>query len=236
MFCLALSANATKLTLAAMDYPPHYGEELKQNGPLIDLVVSVYQQQGYKVDVIFLPWLRALEWTKQGKVDGIIGIWHSQEREQFLLYSAPIYPNKMVFYKHRSRTIEFVEYKDLARQNLVLGSTRGYKQVKGLEESGIKINFVNNDIQNFKLLAKGRVDLLVADKDYAKYILATTQLQQIASLVEPMERVLETRQQFVAISKQAKGASDKLTDFNLGLQKLKQQGQLQAILSKHGIN
>ena len=76
------------------------------------------------------------------------------------MYSAPIYPNEMVFYKKKGQTIEFNDYKDLKEQNLVLGSTRGYAQVKGIEESGIKISYVNNDIQNFKLLAKGRIDLI----------------------------------------------------------------------------
>lgn len=236
VFFIVASVQAKPILLAAMDYPPHYGESLKQNGPLIELVVTAYQQQDYQVEIVFLPWIRALEWSKQGRVDGVIGIWHSQEREAFLLYSNPIYPNEMFFYQRTGRELTFSTYADLVKQNLTLGSTRGYQQVKGLEESGIKINYVNNDIQNFKLLVKGRIDLLVADKAYANYILASPELKSIAPRVQPIDQVLEQRQQFLAISKLTANPRTKLTEFNLGLSKLKSNGEFQAILAKHGLD
>ena len=236
MFCLALPVKAKTITLSAIDYPPHYGQSLVHNGPIIELIVSIYQYQGYEVEIVFLPWGRALEWTKQGKVDGIVGIWHNQEREKFLYYSAPIYPNEMVFYKRKGQSIEFNDYKGLKEQNLVLGSTRGYAQVKGIEESGIKISYVNNDIQNFNLLAKSRIDLIVVDKDYAKYILTTPELEVAASAIEPIPKILESRYQFLAISKNTTQAMKKLEGFNSGLKAFKQNGQFEAILSKHGID
>lgn len=176
---ISVSSNAEKLQFAALDYPPHYGENLTNNGPLIEIVRRVYAEQNIAIEVLFIPWGRALDWAQKGEIDGIIGAWYTKERADSFFYSQPIYPNNLMFYQSSKSNIKFNDFSDLARDKRVLGSVRGYVQVKGLEESGIEINYVNNDIQNFKLLSKGRIDLILVDKEYAKFTLAQPKLVQV---------------------------------------------------------
>ena len=165
----------------------------------------------------------------------MVGVWYSAERAEYFHYSTHIYPNRVVFYKRKNADISYKNYADLKRHGYTLGSVRGYAHPVGLEESGIKILYVNNDHQNFKLLSKGRVSLIVADKDYAHYMLAKPELREYAQNIQWMAPVLEKRQQHLGISKVTNNAQKKLTDFNQGLQMLKQSGEFSVILKKHGL-
>lgn len=225
-----------QVTLAAINYPPFYSENLPNNGPLIEIVRRAYLSQGYQLKVVFIPWVRAMMWSKEGQIDGIIGAWFSRERSQHFLYSTPIYPNKMRFYKRKNHPIQYRDYQDLKQQGLLLGSVLGYNHPEGLEESGIEILYVTQDTQPFKLLSKGRVDLIVVDQDYARHILRQPEFKQFAAGIEPMPRVLSEKLQHLIISKRAQQAQQKLDSFNQGYNQLKTQGQLKDILRAGGLS
>ncbi|NQZ08873.1 MAG: transporter substrate-binding domain-containing protein [Algicola sp.] len=228
-----VNACVKEIRLASIDYPPYYGKSLKNYGPIIELITQAYKNTGYNVKIIFLPWARAISWSKSGEVDGIVGVWYSTQRATYLHHSMPIYPNTVVFYKRKNTDISYKNFSDLKRQGYTLGSVRGYVHPVGLEESGIKILYVNDDYQSFKLLSKGRVSLIVADKDYAHYMLAQPALREYAQNIQWMAPVLEMRHQHLGISKVTNNAQKKLTDFNRGLQMLKQNGEFAVILKKH---
>jgi len=78
IFCYE-SAKAEEVLLAAMDFPPFYGKDLENYRPLIDLIAQSYKRVDYDVKIRFLPWTRALAWSKSGDVDGMVGVWYSAE-------------------------------------------------------------------------------------------------------------------------------------------------------------
>ena len=191
---------AKQITLASIDYPPFYGKTLPENGPMTEVITRAYAKLGYKVNVVFLPWARAMEWSRKGRIDGMLGVWYSTKRIADFRYSNPIMPNEIGFYKRKDDKISYQNYDDLKKQGYVLGSVRGYVQPTGLEESGIPIMYVNDDVQNFKILSKKRVDLIVVDKEYAKYMLEQPALSKFAENIEWMAPVLEKKQQYLIIS------------------------------------
>ncbi len=233
MLFISAQAMSKEVLLAAMDYPPFYGEKLDNYGPLIEVIAKSYNVMGYDVKINFLPWARAIAWSKSGKVDGMVGVWYSTERAEYFLYSEPILSNFIGFYKRKNEDIRYKDYLDLKEQGYKLGSVRGYIQPKGLQESGIPIMFVSKDLQSFKILSKNRVDLIVVDKEYSRYILAQHKFQKYAKNIEWMEPVLEEKQQHLIISKEAENPKNKLKDFNEGLQELKETGVFTEILKKH---
>lgn len=233
MLFISEQAMTKEILLASMDYPPFYGEKLDNYGPLIELIAKSYNTMGYDVKIRFLPWVRALAWSKSGEVDGMVGVWYSPERAKYFLYSEAILSNSIGFYKRKNEDIRYKNYADLKEQGYKLGSVRGYIQPKGLEESGIPIMFVSEDLQSFKILSKNRVDLIVVDKEYSRYILTQPEFQKYAKNIEWMEPVLEEKQQHLVISKKAKNSKKKLEDFNKGLQILRETGIFKKILKKH---
>ena len=88
LFCLVLArANATEINLMTAPYPPYYGPNLTNQGPITEIVVSAYKKVGYRVHIEYVPWARALETVKAGKADGLYGAWYSAERTQWFVYS-----------------------------------------------------------------------------------------------------------------------------------------------------
>ena len=65
-----LAADKT-LKLAATEYPPFYGKELKDHGFITEIIATAFERSGYQINVKFLPWKRALEKTKDGAYDGV---------------------------------------------------------------------------------------------------------------------------------------------------------------------
>ncbi|ARU56829.1 putative amino acid ABC transporter periplasmic component [Oleiphilus messinensis] len=217
-----------------MNYPPFYGEKMEDKGPLIEIIVRALESQGYKTRILFSPWKRAMLYAKEGKVaDGMVGVWYNDDRAEDFIYSAPIFPNRSGFYKHKEQNIVYTDYQDLVKQGYRLGSVIGYIHPKGLEESGIQIEWVPNDIQNLKKLALKRVDLVVVDREYARYVLKG--LPDIASRIEWMDPVLIEAQQHLIISRKTKNAHVIIDAFNTGLELLRQTGNFDEIIQKHGL-
>lgn len=226
--------RAEKLVFSAMQYPPFYASSLDNNGPLIEVIVRAYQKVGYQISVEFAPWARALHSAQLGVTDGMVGLWYSKKRALQFQFSDPIMANQMGFYKRKGDAIEYQHFSELTQQGLILGSVRGYIKVEGLVQSGIKTTLVNSDEQNLKMLSRGRVDLVLVDKNFARYILGKTQMKLFAKNIEWLEPVLEHKQQYLGLSRQKPKSAQRLVDFNRGLALLKGSGEWAAILKKHG--
>lgn len=222
-----------KVRLTSAEYPPYYGEHLKNQGPVSEIIKHAFANAGYSVEITFYPWARSEYFAKKGiDFDGMFPPWHTQQREEFFLFSDPIFANIIGFYKHQSDDTKYSQYSDIA--HLTIGAVKGYVHPKGFDEANFEKYFVINDTRNLQMLCKQRVDLITIDKLSAHYIL-TEQLPECFSQVEWIEPALEYRDQHLVISLNANNAKLIIKDFNQGLQKLKDSGAMKEILIKHGI-
>jgi polar amino acid transport system substrate-binding protein len=231
-----MPTTAKSLVLGAIDYPPFYGKNLKNQGPLIEAITEAYRDSDYEVEIVFLPFVRAVSFAMNGEIDGIVGIWHSDERAEALLYSTPLIDNQMVFFKRKGENIAFKNYEDLKQQGYRLGSVRGYMMPEGLLESGVPIFQVTKERQTLKILSGKRVDLIVLDKDYARYALQQAEVSGETYNIEQMGPVLGRYPQHLAISKKADNAKEKIAAFERGYQRLVKTKALEKIFKKHGLS
>jgi len=236
LLMLPFSSMAKSVVLGAMEYPPYYGRGLKNFGPLIEIVVESYRHSGYEVEIVFLPFARAMYLSKAGEIDGVVGAWYSQERSESLLYSMPMIDNKVGFFKRKGEDITYKDFNDLKQQGYRLGSVNGYMLPAGLLESGITIYNVSREDQLLKILRGKRVDLVVLDQGAARYALKQPRLSGVENKVEWMEPTLERNPQYLVISKKAARAAEKLKAFNQGYKFLTESGEVRKILSDHGLS
>ena len=110
--CSAL-AQEKNVSLSYVSYPPFYGKAMENGGPITEIIVQAFKVQGYQVKLEQLPWSRALEWTKEGKYDGIYSAWFREDREEFFVFSDPLPANEIVLFKHKNKDITHQEYADL---------------------------------------------------------------------------------------------------------------------------
>ena len=221
------------LRLAATEYPPFYGKELENHGFITEIVTAAFERSGYRIDVKFLPWNRALEKTKDGAFDGLFTVWHRKEREQWFLYSDPLPANEVGFYKRAEDDIQFADYDDLRPYQI--GVVLGYVNPPGFDEANLKTVTVFDDETNFRKLAKGRIDLVLADRLLGQNIINTV-LADSGVAFEWLTPALAIETQHVVFSKQLDGYPQRAADFNAGLAAIEADGTLTAIIKKHGFS
>lgn len=232
LFCwllLAWPLEAERLVLASSNYHPHYADDLPQQGVVTEIVRQAFALQGIEIEVVFMPFGRALYETRQGNFTGLIAAWYDEARVEHFFYSQPMYANQIVLFKRRSMPLNFRNYQQLAEKRLRLGVVQGYVQPEGLLQARLNTIAVASDEQVFRMLALGRVDLVPADKHNGLYLLRH-QLPEYASQLEYIEPVLEQRPMYLVLSKQDPRSEQLMERFNRGLRELQASNQYRAII------
>lgn len=232
IFTSVALANEKSVSLSFVDYPPYYSQDLQNDGPISEIIALAYKKQGYKVSTEQLPWARALEWTKEGKYDGIYTAWYREDRKEHFAFSSPLPANEIVLFKHKNTQVNFKSYADL--KPYLIGIVRGYANPPGFDDAGLKTAAVTSDKQNLLKLSDSRIDLALVDKATGNHIIRT----KIPAMQEKLDWVsppLKVDPQYIMFSRKAPNFETKLNDFNAGLKQITDSGELQEILDKHGL-
>ena len=229
LFSIQIIANEKKVTIVSTEFPPFTSVHLENYGYSTDIVIQAFKEVGYKVEIKLYPWARALNLAKEGKVDGILA-WHTKEREKWFLFSEPVIPQIVGFYKRKKDNITFNSYSDL--KSYKIGFVRGYAIPFALKDLNLEIELVTRDELNLFKLAEKRIDLVLIYKSLAEYLI-NTNYPELADSIEWMEPAVSKNKNYVAFSKKTKNSSKKLKDFNLGLNQLREQGRVKGIIKKH---
>jgi len=232
LFCLMLArASATEINLITSPYPPYYGPNLMHQGPVTEIVVAAYKKVGYRVNIAYVPWARALETVKAGKADGLYGAWYSAERTQWFVYSNQLPSNEIVLYKRKGMPPgTFTSYSELRPYKI--GIVRGYRNPPAFDAAHLRTDVADTDATNLKKLAAKRIDLILIDRGTATHILQH-ELPEYREHLEAVEPPVEVLPMHLIISKKAKDYQTKMDDFNKGLELLSAAGGVEAILKQH---
>lgn len=233
-----LLAQGDSLLLASSNYYPHYAEDLPQQGAVSEIVRQAFLMQGIDITIEFMPFARAYRESQQANYIGLVAAWYDDERAQHFFYSQPLYANQIVFFKRKSDNILYRDYADLAQQQLRLALVQGYLQPQELLDALPNMVSVTFDDQAFQMLARGRVDLVPADKLNGLYLLQH-KLVQYADKLDWLTPALEQRPMYLLLSKQDPRSEQLMQKFNSGLTELRRSGQYQqildALLPKHAV-
>ena len=229
---LAVPAQARKLLLAATEYPPYYSENLEQGGPVAELTVTALRHAGYEVELRFMPWARALRLGEQGKVDGLVGVWRSAEREKRFFYSDPVISNRIVLCRRGNFGPDRFTTWD-AIKPFTVGTVRGYADPEGMALAGIQTEAVTDDLQNLRKLMAGHVDLVIVDSRVEEH-LARKHFGEAASLIDCLYPAVQEHPQYLAVSRSTQGAEAIVRAFNEQMQRLRRSGELKGLMGRWG--
>jgi polar amino acid transport system substrate-binding protein len=78
------------------------------------LLQTISEKQNIPYQILTnLPWKRVLKYSQEGKVDLIVAIYQSAERQQFIEFSQPYFSNDIKIYVHKGREFSFAALPDL---------------------------------------------------------------------------------------------------------------------------
>jgi polar amino acid transport system substrate-binding protein len=75
-------ANTQTIYLNSLEWPPYIGKNLPNQGYVAQFVNSAFAIEGIKLEIKFLPWMRAYKNAKSGISDGLFPEYYSTENEK----------------------------------------------------------------------------------------------------------------------------------------------------------
>lgn len=223
--------------LAATQYPPFMGKELKNGGLVTDIVTQSFHEAGKKVEVKFYPWNRAVSMAKSGEVDAIVHLWKRDRRKNWAIFSDAIINNEFIFYKQRGSKIPFTKKNYLDLTNLRIAVAHGYAYPKDFEKvkDKFKITKVKGDLQALRMLANNRIDLYIIEKTVALSILNKQDNRHLKAKISPISIPLTIEPAYLGVSKQSPRSLEIIKTFNKGLKKLKKKHSVPQFLKEHDL-
>ena len=236
LFLLSWNLYAKNIVVSTGHWPPYAGENLKGGGFINDVVQEAFKTQGVKVEISHVPWARAMEMSKAGKIDGTCCWYKNDKRLKTHYLSDPVYDVKYVFFHRKDFKFDWKNLNDL--KNLSLGGIIEYFYGKDLENELKKGTFsmerVKSDHQNFKKLLKGRIQIYpMSDPDAGLIILDKHFKKQEANQItfHPKSFLKDSGVYFM-LSKADPKNKDLIKVFNKGLAAIKANGKYDKLLSQ----
>ncbi len=189
---------------------------------VVDISKEAFKRVGYEVEILFVPWERAMRDSKGGEVDGIIGAWYKKERTDFFEYTDAVTTQTLVLFKRTDQEIEFKTLMDL--KDYIFGVVRGWTYTEEFDNTtSLKKEVVANSKANILKLIHGRVDL-VPDVKEEVYELMNSEFPKHIGSIETVGEPLKIQQIYTVISKTNPNHKTIAEDFNKGLKMMKEDG------------
>ncbi len=76
---LSFLSHAATITAAQDPWAPFVQQNNANPGISVEIVIEAFKTQGHDVDFKIMPWTRALNEVKDGRVDVLVATWFTQE-------------------------------------------------------------------------------------------------------------------------------------------------------------
>ena len=225
-------AEEQTIRFATLNWEPYYGEALPNNGYCSDIVRAACQRAGYAISIDFVPWKRALYETKQLYFDGILGIYHSNERAEWLRYSDAFSESEVVLFALQGHEITWNTIEDLKPYRI--GIENGYAYSPEFDKADFLQKMSVRKLElNINKLLEERIDLIAASRKRLLFWVNTHQ-PEIKRQLRIVPKPISSNNLYVAFPKQLPHADEYVKAFNEGLRQIRADQTYAAILEKHG--
>lgn len=219
--------NFKKLRVVTSSYPPYQGQELPGSGIFDNLAMKVLREAGYKVELVYRPWTRALKEAKEGEADAILGVWENDERKQWFEFSRPLIENSLVIVCLVKNT-ECKSSPNLDLKGKRLGLALGYSYPKSIKDSQAAFEYEQTEATNFKKLVGGRIQFMVADRSVVSYLMRQRSMEEDID-VRLLMPTVASQSLHIGFSKQSMMGLAAGLELTRALQRLEKSGKLKPL-------
>jgi polar amino acid transport system substrate-binding protein len=244
LFCLSffsLSAMAEEktLTIAADVWCPINCDPTgTEQGIGIDLAREIFAPLGYKVAYVTMPWARALQEAREGKVDAVVGANHSDD-PSLIFPKTPLSATNDNLYARKDDHFPFTDISSLREKRIGIIRDYGYgERVKALiaQQASLPggLQIVSGDDaleQNIKKLLAGRIDIAVESGIIMSYKLKkmglTDKIRQVGGWAEDYT--------YIAFSPALASSENRAWQFDIGMARLRASGEINGLYAVYGL-
>ncbi len=232
LFSHSLLIAEISIRIATIDAPPYSSPELPNGGVYTEITTDAFKLAGYDTEIIYVPWARAINYTKNGYYDVLMVASYREDRVATLNYTDSVIDNELVFLKRSSSDITYNEMSEL--KHIIVGCMRNTIAANILIENGFKIHEEAEQQKNLELLARERIDLVAAERLLLVYLIQKNYPDGIDKF-SFLERPIIKDKLYNVVSRKNPDHEQIVNDFNNALAELKRNGSYGRILKKHGL-
>jgi polar amino acid transport system substrate-binding protein len=227
IFCtLPLMADTLRLQLGYDDWPPFTG---KPETPrvAIDLVSRALARIGVEADMLQIESGKFADLFTAERYHGSPALWRNPEREAQLVFSNPIYENRMVLLGRKGSGAARMELADLRGKKV--GVVGGYAYGEEVENSGAVFVRGKSDLDNIVRMLNGEFELMLVNELLVRYAIRG-QERDFNSHAEVGSHPITRRPLYFAVKKSVPGAEEIIRKFNEEMNRMLRDGSLHEIL------
>jgi polar amino acid transport system substrate-binding protein len=211
---VAFAEADVTLKIGTGDYPPFTDATAPDGGSVNRVVKKMATAAGFDVAFEYMPWKRALELARSGRMHATSFWYHKQEREADFIHVGPIFKDRLVFFRRADMDKpDWTKLEDL--KGLKIGAVNGYTYTPEFwelaEEGVLEVEEAHSDEANFRKLMAGRIDLFpMSEESGSELVMRIFNDNQHSRIVFGDKPLAET-EGFLLVSRSAENAEDLAT-------------------------
>jgi polar amino acid transport system substrate-binding protein len=223
----ALAQTEDTIRLTTGKWQPYTSKSAPHLGFASHIVTEAFALVGVEVEYGFFPWKRSMKLARDGKWDGSMIWYDTEERRADFYYSDPIVPSTQSFFHLKSYQFDWEGFENLA--DLRVGGTSEYSygtEFDAAEEAGVfQTHRTISDEVGLTNLLKGRIDVFPGELLVTYEQIRDTFSEEEAALFAHHPKHISTAPLHVLFSKKVPESENMRDLFNEGLRQLKESGK-----------
>lgn len=219
------ASNAQNLKIATGEWIPFTSASMAHFGEFTKRVTIVLNEMGAEPDYLFYPWGRCFDSVEKGRIWAAFPYSYTLERAKKVWFSDMLACSKTVFFYYdgegTTRGYHFEHLEDL--KSYRIGGVTGYFYEESFKNTGLRVDYVNKEINAMEKLKIGRIDLMPVNERVG-WSLIKTHFPDDAHKFNTLANPLSVNPLCLIVSKDYPGSKELLERFNNALQRCIQKG------------
>ena len=228
-------STPTKIRMCWHEGAPYSASDLLDGGLEADFTSTVMIEAGFEPEVIFVPWARCKLGAQKGLYDMLFAMWQDVDlHQQYFDFFHTTDIQLTSFVVLEESPLQSGELKDMNGVRVALHNHGGYSSDL-LNHEGFEFYYVNYSVQKVKMLARGRVDVIIGDPSRLEHDRNTNLLDHDIKL-RVLQPPIQVQRTGPAIAKTNPHGKEIIRRYNEAYLRLCENGVLQDIIYKHGFD
>ena len=234
------SASADKIVFGSGDWCPYVCDPSLHDGKfgyLPDMAKIIFENAGHLFEMQYMPYSRALEYAKEGRVNGIPGVYRG-DAPDFIFPAAPQGIGESTFYVQKGSTWKYegaASLQTLASLGVILNYFYGDVVTEFAGAFPDKMDILSGEApqeRSLKKLQAGRISAWIEDNRVAEYNIMRSGLE---GEIVPAGGLGEKQFVYIAFSPANSKSAEYARLIEQGVEQLRQSGELAKILAVYGL-
>lgn len=216
------------------EWPPYTSENMPFYGVASHVITEAFAQVDIVAIYSFFPWARAMKVARDGDWDATSIWFDTKERRENFFYSEPIITGTNSFFYLKDSDFDWHNFNDLAKFRI--GGTLEYSYGKEFDDAEAKGVFhtqrSRSDVAGLQNLLKGRIDVFPGELMVTYELIGATFGAEEASRMTHHPKPISVQPLYLLFSKSAANNKFWVELFNKGMERLKESGRYDQIVSE----